>query len=409
MLEPFLTGCSWRTGDAGTSETNQSGHQGDRAACATAYSQEGPKMNQDFVLEKLSLLLGWDNETARVEFAWLRLMSRMKYDDYQEFLAGNRFIESLADWLQQFRAHEREHAYRFIRSRLVFFSAGEMRHLVELFYPDTVERLLLAHAAQLAGIPRYQVWANRDASELYRKLLRKSIFIELSDGARIDVFRRANEGRISNEQVVTAPRINKAKWDEMLRELRKDLAESNARFAFIFLVDDFTGSGTTLLRKEDEQWKGKLQKCWDDLEDVLSTHFEPDWTMVVHHYVATSQAATAINERDSLKRSESETGKWFERVELTWGTVLPPGFKVMPADEPEFARLVATYYDDSIETRHMKVGGEDGRWGFGACGLPLVLEQNTPNNSIALLWAETSGGTDTHAMRPLFRRRQRHV
>ena len=54
-------------------------------------------MNQEFVLGKLSVLLGWDDETASSEFSWLRLMSRMKYDDYQEFLAGIRFIESLAD------------------------------------------------------------------------------------------------------------------------------------------------------------------------------------------------------------------------------------------------------------------------------------------------------------------------
>ncbi len=366
-------------------------------------------MNQDFVLGKLGVLLGWNDETAQAEFAWLRLMSRMKYDDYQEFLAGIRFIESLADWLQQFPADEREHAYSFIRSRLVFFSAGEMRHLVELFYPDTVEPRLLTYAAELAGIPRYQVWANREASELYRKLLRKSIFIELSDGAQLDVFRRANEGRISNEQVVNTPRINKTKWDEMLGKLRRDLADSDATFAFVFLVDDFTASGTTLMRKEDKQWKGKLQKCWGDFEGVLSTHFDPDWMLVVHHYVATSQAVNAIKERNSSRAPESNSGQWFRRVEFTWGTVLPPGFKVMPANEPEFARLVDTYYDKSIVTPSMKVGGEDGRWGFGECGLPFVLEHNTPNNSIALLWAETPGDTDTHAMRPLFRRRQRHV
>jgi len=366
-------------------------------------------MIQDFVLRQISALLEWDDEKARAEIAWLRLMSRMKYDDYQEFLAGIRFIESLADWLQQFSRDERQHAYAFIRSRLVFFSVGEMRHLVELLFPDTVEPRLLTCAAHIAGIPRYQVWANRDASELYRKLLRKSIFVELSDGARLDVFRRANEGRISNEQVVTAPRINKAKWDDMRSELRKDLDDDAARFAFVFLVDDFTASGMTLLRKTDEGWKGKLQHCWDDMKDVLSTHFEPDWTLVVHHYVATSQAVTAIEERNSLKATESEADKWFERVEFTWGTVLPPQFKVSPEDEPEFATLVETYYDDFVETRHMKVGGKDGRWGFGECGLPLVLEHNTPNNSIALLWAETPGAPDKHAMRPLFRRRQRHV
>jgi len=76
---------------------------------------------------------------------------------------------------------------------------------------------------------------------------------------------------------------------------------------------------------------------------------------------------------------------------------------------PDFARLVEVYYDKAVESRHTQVGGDGVRWGFGDCALPLVLEHNTPNNTIALLWAETSGGAGLHAMRPLFRRRQRHV
>jgi hypothetical protein len=71
-------------------------------------------------------------------------------------------------------------------------------------------------------------------------------------------------------------------------------------------------------------------------------------------------------------------------------------------------KLVGTYYDDAIETKHTKVGGADARLGFGRCALPLVLEHNTPNNSLAILWADTKGGPGKHAMRPLFRRRQRH-
>ncbi len=368
-------------------------------------------MNQGFILGKLGELMGWDDETAQTEFAWLRLMSRMKYDDYQEFLAGIRFIECLADWLQQFPTHERVHAYDFIRSQLVFFSAGEMRHLVELFYPDTVEPRLLTRASTLTGIPHYEVWASQKATNIYEELLRKSIFIELSDGARIDVFRRANEGRISNEQVATSPRIIKAKWDEMLAKLQTELDDDDAKFAFVFLVDDFMGSGKTLLRKERGEWKGKLKRFWDDMNElgVLSTHFEPDWTLIVHHYIATSQAVAAIHKANSLKRSESAVDKWFKQVKFTWGTKLPPEFKVIPEDEREFARLVETFYDKSIETDSMKVGGTKAKWGFGACGLPLILEHNTPNNSIALLWAETLGGTGRHAMRPLFRRRQRHV
>src|SRR5262249_14187238 len=109
-------------------------------------------MNQEFILGKLANLMGWDEDRARSEFAWLRLMSRMKYDGYQDFLAGMRFIESLAAWLQQFQAGEREAAYRFLREKLVFVSAGEMQHLVELFYPETVQPRILKKVAETGSV-----------------------------------------------------------------------------------------------------------------------------------------------------------------------------------------------------------------------------------------------------------------
>ena len=368
-------------------------------------------MNREFVLGTIGSLMGWDDERARREFAWLRLMSRMKYDDYQEFLAGMRFVESLADWLQQFNQDERERAYEFIRSKLVYISEAEMRHLAELLYPETIEPLLLASTAQSAGIQRYQIWGDPKASAAFDTLLRKTVFIELSDGARVDVFRRANEGRISHEQVVTSPRIIKSKWDEMLKDLQNELGDPNARFSFVVLIDDFSGSGKSVLRREGDKWKGKLEKFWTDMtvENVFKTHFESELTLIVHHYVATSQAVSAVAFNNS-ERSIATDGGWFERVEFTWGTVLPQDLKLTQSSLPDFAPLVQKYYDGAIESRHTKVGGgDDIRWGFGNCGLPLVLEHNTPNNSIALLWAESDGDAEAQAMRPLFRRRQRHV
>ena len=326
-------------------------------------------MNQDFVLRTIGTLMQWDDETARREFAWLRLMSRMKYDDYQEFLAGMRFIESLADWLQQFDSEERVHAYEFVRTRLIFYSEPEMRHLAELLYPETIEPLLLDQTAQLASVPHYLVWATPAARELFRILLRKTVFVELSDGARLDVFRRSNEGRISNEQVVTAPRINKNKWDDMLGELRKDLADPSARFAFAVLVDDFTASGKTLFREQAGTWKGKLQKFWDDLneETVITTHFEDNWSLIVHHYLSTTQAVNAVSDTHNSKvASVSNPGKWFNSVEFTFGQILPQEIVVDPEEVAEFATLVDKYYDSSIESRHTGVV----RWGFGDCALP---------------------------------------
>lgn len=370
-------------------------------------------MNQEFILKTLSLVMSWDTDRSREEFAWLRLMSRMKYDGYQDFLAGMRFIESLVDWLQQFRPEERETAYRFVKTALVYIGPREMSHLVELFYPETVQRQLMNRTATLLGIKPYQVWATAKAEQVYKQLLRQTLFIELSDGARIDIFRRANAGTVNNEQIVTAPRIIKAKWDDLLKDLRKEPNDPQGRFAFVFVVDDFVGSGTTLLRKgKDGRWAGKLVRLWEDFSaaGILGTHFTPDWQLGVHHYIGTHRAAKSIEERqaDALKEHKEKGEGWFERVVFSHGTVLPEDLPITGDHYRPFLELVQNYYDPSIESEHMKVGGDDARLGFGQCALPLVLDHNTPNNSLALLWAETDG-TSGHAMRPLFRRRQRHL
>jgi hypothetical protein len=130
----------------------------------------------------------------------------------------------------------------------------------------------------------------------------------------------------------------------------------------------------------------------------------------VHHYVASYQATLVASQRqaEALKERTDKKIGWFERVDLTYGLVLPKDLPITPDRYADFLKMVDKYYDDSIETKHMKVGGDDARLGFGKCALPLILDHNTPNNSIALLWAETKGGAGKHAMRPLFRRRQRH-
>ncbi len=366
-------------------------------------------MNQNFILGRLGEIMGWDTDQAREEFAWLRLISQMKYDGYQDFLAGMRFVESLADWLQQFQQGERPAAYEMIRKSLIYISTAEMNHLVEQFYPETVQWRLQNDVSVRLGIQPYRVWASAASAELYRRLLRQSLFVELSDGARIDVFRRANAGTISTEQVVTAPRINQDKWDDLLDDLREDLEDGAAKFASVFLIDDFIASGTTLLRKEGRNWKGKLARFWKDVQDVLPTHFEGGWTFNVHHYIGTSRAEHVVRERQAEALADQGVDDWFNDIRFSFGTVLPADIPINATTHPDFVGLAQRYYDDSIETKHMKLGGHDARLGFGKCALPLILEHNTPNNSVALLWAETPGDDERHAMRPLFRRRQRHV
>jgi len=368
--------------------------------------------------------MGWDDDRARKEFAWLSLMSRMKYDGYHDFLAGVRFIESLASWMQQFQLpEERERAYAFLRQVLVYVGPAEMLRLVESLYPNHVQRQLVHAVADAKNIAPYRVWAVREGAEAYDELLRRTIFIGLSEGARLDLFRRANAGVVSNEQVLLATYADEEKWDKVLADLRSDLNDPSAKFAVVYLIDDFVGSGTTFIRKDSKSgaWKGKLASFHSTVSEHVESYFDPNFIVCVHHYLATDQAALVLSERHGAALREMGESKWFRTVKFSYGCVLPAAFPIDKSSVPaatEFIALAKKYFDSedpSVRNRHTDEGGtQDVALGFAGCALPLVLDHNTPNNSVALLWAETSGGADKesgdrrHAMRPLFRRRQRH-
>lgn len=380
-------------------------------------------MNQELGLRTLSQIMDWSDERARDEFSWLRLMARLKYDGYRDFQAGMRFIESLATWLQQFQKSEREAAYAFVRRALVYIGPNEMQRLVEQFYPRTVRDRLIRTVAAERGIPTYRVLADPTARAAAERLRRQSLFMGLSDGARIDIVRHANAGLLTNEQLVVATQVDADKWQDLLQSLRNDLGDPAARFRLVYLIDDFVGTGTSFLRFDEakQKWKGKLIKFKTALDAALAQQggdglLAPDWHLCVHHYVGTAAAAVALSDRQAQSQAELATDGWAQATHFSFGTVLPIDLPIdaIPDRYDAFLALTRTYYDPAIRTVHTDVGGvEHLGLGFGGCALPVVLDHNTPNNSVALLWAETdgdpSGDVTVPAMRPLFRRRQRHA
>jgi hypothetical protein len=359
-------------------------------------------MNEALTIRVLEQIMGWDDDTIARETTWLRLISDFKYNSYKDYLGGMRFAERLLEWLQQFRPEQRQAAYDYVRQRLIFLSYAELHHLVECFFPAVVEPLLIAEVAAHLGIPPYLFWTHPDAEKEFEKALRKTLFLGLSDGARMDLFRRSNERRITNEQVLVTTQVNDSKWEDVLKKLRKDTGNSGDRFSRAFLIDDFTGSGKTLLRREkDDAWDGKLKKFYDEHPAVLGTHFESDWSLHVHHYVCSHEAQGNTRQAEAEARA-ALAPKWFQKVTFTFGLVLPEEVRLDSERDNAFWNLTEEYYDPDIANDAIRVGGETAKRGFGECGLPLILEHNTPNNSVALLWA------DTPKMRPLFRRAQRH-
>lgn len=379
-------------------------------------------MNQDLGLKILGEVMRWTDERARDEYRWLKLMARLKYDGYRDFQAGMRFFESLATWLQQFDRSERESAYAFVRSKLVYISPSEMEKLVEQFYPKTMRERLVAIVAAQRGIPAFRVLADPKAHSDVDRLRRQTLIMGLSDGARIDGVRHNNVGLLTNEQLVLQTQLDKEKWEDLLGNLREELKDDTALFRLVYLIDDFAGTGTSFFRYNDkkQKWSGKLwrfKESIDGAREVLgSDPFDPGWELCVHHYVASAAAEKAIGERQEAAKDALAGYGWAKAVHISFGTVLPadlPLGTVAGRDEP-LIKLTNDYYDPIIRTKHTDVGGVTHLGlGYGGCALPLVLDHNTPNNAVALLWAETTGGdregVHAPAMRPLFRRRQRHV
>jgi hypothetical protein len=374
-------------------------------------------MNERLGLRLLGEIMEWPDERASREFQWLRLMARIKYDSYEDFRAGARFLERLAVWLQQFKQKDRETAYRFVKDRLIYIGPAQMRLLVERFYPEVVEKLLIDAVSRQIAIPSYLIWQNPDAIKAVADARRRSLFMALSDGARIDELRRANTGILDNEQIVVATQVDKAKWADIFKKLKKAQGES-ATFDRIYLIDDFIASGTTLLRFEEEEkkWDGKIlrfQKTLQEACDVLpdaSTLL--DLPVHVHHYLATTLAITNVAERVKRMREEEKDAEWLDHVEFSYGYIFPPEIALMKDSSEPFIKLMESYYDPIVHQgpHPGKSGIISLMYGYGACGLPVVLEHNTPNNSVPLLWAETEGEPEkhVHGMRPLFRRRQRY-
>ena len=329
----------------------------------------------------------------------------------------------LVTWLQQFKPAERETAYGFVRKTLVYIGPNEMQRLVEQFYPGTVRARLIQTVANERALPTYRVLADPAARAAIDRLRRQTLFMGLSDGARIDIVRHSNAGLLSNEQLVIATQVDKEKWRDLLGNLRSDLGDASARFRLVYLIDDFAGTGTSFFRfnANKQKWTGKLSRFRDSIDAAMEGLgedgiFSPDWELCVHHYVAAAGAARAMAERQQGARAVMNGNGWAKNVHLSFGALLRDDLPIgsIAGRDDAFIELTKIYYDPILRTKHTDVGGVTHLGlGYGGCALPLVLDHNTPNNAVALLWAETDGGdrdgTTAPAMRPLFRRRQRHA
>ena len=360
-------------------------------------------MNPEIAEELLRAAMG---QAADQDFpdqlGTLRALAMFKYDSYQQYAPGRQFIESLALWLSQFEcADDRQHALHFVSKRLIFVSDLEMRHFVNLMARDRVPSVLQRRLANQLQIPQYRVNQVRKHAR-YQRALRASLFLGMSDGARIDQFRR-NSFELSNEQIAMSYELSPSRIVKMIEELRKDLNDTEAVFEHIFLVDDFAGSGRTILRrKNDDSLDGRLVRFMRDTLPNLTNGIGICPKIFIALYVATEQAINNINglvaSYDDPQWSEADSPQVINVMTITEPFKLIHDRQGVEYElDRKFNDILHNKYDKMIEDEHKgKV-----LHGYSDCGLPLVLNHNTPNNSVYLIWARK-------VTKPLFPRFERH-
>jgi hypothetical protein len=276
-------------------------------------------MKEELADELLAEVMGWDSEEVSKNRPVLQALAKSKYDKYQQFQPGMKFIESLAIWLNQFdKQSHKKAAYEFVLNNLVFISRTQMRHLVSLAYPEKVRAELIQQTANKEGVSQLKIQEIVD-TDTYKYLRRRSLFLGLSDGAHAPAFRRANTGRISHEQIVPYYQFNEEKSMDLEEELEKSLDElghnspEDEKFSNIFLLDDFTASGKSYFREENGEYDGKIYRVIDDLrkeDSPLSKIIDREnLSIFVLIYVASEY---------SFDRLKNELGEWAEESECSF-------------------------------------------------------------------------------------------
>lgn len=346
---------------------------------------------RDALAERLlANVMEWTPQDVARERPVLQALASFKYDEYQQFSPGMRFVESLALWLEQFQtSDERMTAYEFIRGRLVFLSQAEMAHFAAIAYPDVIRPVFIEQAAKDASLASFRI--NQVLmSDAFKHLEAASLFFGMSDGARIDLFRRSNRD-LSHEQIFTGYELSSKKVADIRKWLDEDRNHKDVAPALV-LLDDFTASGTS--------YQGKISKFIEGIQSneawktVVSF---PKTRLVVVFYVATEQALSNIANSAVLLRS-----KYGIDIQVLCVQRIASDVSLNASHSGPVIDLIKKYYDPHAKDKHPEWGG-DVPFGYKNGGLPLVIHHNTPNNSIFILWAE-----DSDAVKPLFPRISRH-
>ena len=347
-------------------------------------------MKQVFLDKLLAIELGWNEEEVEKNREYLSDFAELKYDSYQQYVPGSQFMENLLLWLRGFKNEEdKKTMYGFFKDNLVYVSPAEMFQFVSTVYLDKIWPHFLKQAE------RHNAVVNKGCSisEIAKILQGRSIFLPLSDGARLGNVRRHSQ--LDNEQVAATYKLSEKEISEMVEQAKKrieqfpeyeerkelwELEDLSQPISYVFLLDDFSGSGISYLRHENgsSEQSGKFCRVVEYLEKGGIDTSKVEFILLI--YLAGDAAE---------KYLIGELNKYFKYdVSRFSVSVMQP---IPTADiNDDVERILREQYEAStkgFEDLHFKKGSTARPYlGFNGGQYPLVIYHNTPNNSITTFW-----------------------
>jgi len=327
------------------------------------------KRQTEILREELKLL---NVKISEEDAAQLHFLAQRKYDRYDLFSPGETFLSRLTYWLENFDAQDRQIAMTIVNS-LKFISQYEMKELAVA----TFENIRSFLRKTVLGLPtsNWSVYLDSREKKVEHELS-KSIFVACADDVLFDYLRR-----YAMQQVDVFEKDNFIEYYKIEESCRGDLPE----YKRLFLIDQLSASGTTAIRKEDSEWKGKLPTFFEIWKDDLKN--------CDIYYCPFIQAMVS---REHLKE---QLPLWQKELNVNFSISVIPTCEVFVSpclssdggatidEDLSAAKLCRNekYFSKFVDDRHIRRGGP-AYYGFGKAGLTLILQSNCPNNTIPLLW-----------------------
>jgi hypothetical protein len=309
--------------------------------------------------------------------------------------------------------------YDFVKKYIIYVNSNQISHLIDLLYNTKVIPLIRSKVVEdfmNSGQPLNKYSYRRlDNSPEFKVHKRKTLFIGLSDGSHIDLIRR--NSYLDNDQVLTNYYPDDTKIESLAEKLEQSEELENVadkKFETIILVDDFTASGSSFIRKKsDASFTGKLPKFFNAIEgnskfrELLTDNFE----VRLYFLIATDNSLQHIKELmaeymqqhgnlevepDCIHRL-GEDAKFTSHQETDAKAMLDIISNKCYINIPALTEPYLESYTDGDERYYL---------GYKQCALTVVLNHNTPNNSLPIIWQPKREEGDP--LYPLFYRITRH-